>query len=63
MTGEMTLRGVVLPVGGIKEKLLAAFREGFTTVLLPFANAKDLDNIPKDIRVSLFRSETLSDSL
>ena len=50
MTGEITLRGNVLPVGGIKEKLLAAHRAGITEVLVPARNERDLDDIPKDIR-------------
>lgn len=50
MTGEITLRGRVLPVGGIKEKVLAANRMGIEKVLLPFENKKDLDDIPEKIR-------------
>jgi len=50
MTGEITLRGRVLPVGGIKEKLLAAYRAGIRTVLLPVENEKDLEEIPEDVR-------------
>jgi ATP-dependent Lon protease len=53
MTGEITLRGSVLPVGGIKEKLLAAHRAGIREVLVPARNAPDLDDIPKDIRAEL----------
>jgi ATP-dependent Lon protease len=53
MTGEITLRGAVLPVGGIKEKLLAAHRAGITDVLLPSKNEKDLEDIPKDVREQL----------
>jgi ATP-dependent Lon protease len=53
MTGEITLRGNVLPVGGIKEKLLAAHRAGIRSVLLPYRNERDLDDIPKDIRADL----------
>jgi ATP-dependent Lon protease len=49
MTGEITLRGKVLPVGGIKEKVLAAFRFGIKTVILPAENEKDLSEIPEDI--------------
>jgi len=50
MTGEITLRGVVLPVGGIKEKVLAAHRAGIKTLILPKWNAKDLIDIPEKIR-------------
>ncbi len=53
MTGEITLRGSVLPVGGIKEKLLAAHRAGIRTVLLPARNAADLEEVPKNIRDEL----------
>ncbi|CAN5814553.1 endopeptidase La [soil metagenome] len=53
MTGEITLRGNVLPVGGIKEKLLAAHRAGITTVLVPARNERDLDDVPKDVRDQL----------
>jgi ATP-dependent Lon protease len=53
MTGEITLRGNVLPVGGIKEKVLAARRSGVTTILLPEANRKNLEEIPKSLRKDL----------
>ncbi len=49
MTGEISLRGKALPIGGVKEKLLAAYRAGLTTVLLPAENAKDLETLPKDV--------------
>ncbi|HEY8926237.1 MAG TPA: endopeptidase La [Polyangia bacterium] len=49
MTGEITLRGRVLPIGGLKEKILAAHRAGITTVIMPRENAKDLRDIPKKI--------------
>jgi ATP-dependent Lon protease len=53
MTGEITLRGTVLPVGGIKEKLLAAHRAGIKEVLLPARNEADLDEVPKDVRAEM----------
>jgi ATP-dependent Lon protease len=53
MTGEITLRGEVLPIGGLKEKLLAAHRGGLSTVLIPQENEKDLAEIPKNIKQKL----------
>ena len=53
MTGEITLRGEVLPIGGLKEKLLAAHRGGIATVLIPQENEKDLAEIPKNIKQNL----------
>jgi hypothetical protein len=53
MTGEMTLRGRVLPIGGLKEKLLAALRAGVTTVLIPEENEKDLAEIPDNVKKGL----------
>jgi ATP-dependent Lon protease len=53
MTGEITLRGRVLPIGGLKEKLLAALRGGMTTVLIPEENAKDLVEIPDSVKSGL----------
>jgi len=53
MTGEITLRGEVLPIGGLKEKLLAAHRGGITTVLIPEDNKRDLKEIPKNIKQHL----------
>src|SRR6185436_6439080 len=50
MTGEITLRGQVLPVGGIKDKVLAAHRFGVTTVILPRRNEPDLEDVPEEIR-------------
>jgi ATP-dependent Lon protease len=50
MTGECTLRGRVLPVGGIKAKVLAAHRAGLTRVILPQRNARDVDDVPADVR-------------
>ena len=53
MTGEITLRGKVLPVGGIKEKVLAAHRAGIKTVILPRRNERDLDDVPAELRREL----------
>jgi len=50
MTGEITLRGLVLPIGGLKEKSLAAHRAGIQTVVIPHRNQKDLVDIPADVR-------------
>ena len=49
MTGEITLRGIILPIGGLKEKLLAAHRAGIKKVLIPTENKKDLSEVPKTI--------------
>jgi ATP-dependent Lon protease len=53
MTGEITLRGQVLPVGGIKDKVLAAHRAGLDTLILPKRNEPDLEDVPEDVRNSL----------
>ncbi len=53
MTGEITLRGRILPIGGIKEKILAAHRAGIKKILLPQENEKDLNNIPEDVKEQL----------
>jgi ATP-dependent Lon protease len=53
MTGEISLRGLVLPVGGIKEKVLAAQRAGISRVLLPARNRRDFDEIPEETRAAL----------
>jgi ATP-dependent Lon protease len=53
MTGEVTLRGNVLPIGGLKEKLLAALRGGITKVMIPMENAKDLTEIPDNVKEGL----------
>ena len=50
MTGEISLRGNILPVGGIKEKVLAAHRMGISTILLPKDNKPDLDELPEQVR-------------
>ena len=50
MTGEITLRGRVLPIGGLKEKALASYRHGIKTVIIPKGNQKDVADIPKEIR-------------
>ncbi len=65
MTGEISLRGLVLPVGGIKEKVLAALRAGIHTVLLPARNRRDLDEIPEDARqrLAFVWLETVDDAL
>jgi len=53
MTGEVTLRGRVLPVGGIKMKVLAAHRAGMTSVILPHRNEKDLEDLPDEVREAM----------
>ena len=53
MTGEVTLRGRVLPIGGLKEKTMAAYRSGIKTVILPEENRKDLEEIDQTVRSAL----------
>jgi ATP-dependent Lon protease len=63
MTGELTLTGRVLPIGGVKEKLLGAVRAGITEIIVPRDNEADLDDLPKDVRKTLtvHLVETLDD--
>ena len=53
MTGEVTLRGNVLPIGGLREKTMAAFRSDIHKIILPKNNLKDLDDIPQSVRDSM----------
>ena len=53
MTGEVTLQGKVLPIGGVKQKLLAAHRAGLTEVILPYRNEADLEDLPASVRQAM----------
>ena len=63
MTGEVTLTGKVLPIGGLKEKSLAAYRAGIKTIIIPKDNAKDIDEIPQSIRknLNIIKAEEVND--
>ncbi len=65
MTGEITLRGQVLPIGGVKEKVLAAHRNGLRTIILPKRNEQDIDDVPEEIKKSMkfIYAETVDDVL
>jgi ATP-dependent Lon protease len=65
MTGEVTLRGQVLPVGGIKEKMIAAHRAGLKTIILPKRNSPDLDDLPAEVSkaLSFIFAESVNDVL
>ena len=65
MTGEITLRGRVLPIGGVKEKVLGALRAGITTIILPKENEADLEDVPEEAKAKLkfYFAETLEDVL
>jgi len=65
MTGEITLRGRVLPIGGLKEKVLGAHRAGIKTIILPKANEADIEDVPEEVRdvLSFHPVETLREVL
>jgi ATP-dependent Lon protease len=53
MTGEITLRGAVLPIGGLREKSIAAHRSGLNTILIPHLNIADIEDIPNEVKSAL----------
>ena len=63
MTGEITLRGKVLPIGGLKEKSLAAFRSGVRTIIIPRDNEKDVADLPSEVKdnMTLVYADTIDD--
>jgi len=63
MTGELTLQGKVLPIGGVKQKVLAAHRAGLTEVILPRHNEVDVDDIPEKVRdeMTIHIADTIED--
>jgi ATP-dependent Lon protease len=65
MTGEITLQGKVLPIGGVKQKVLAAHRAGLKEVILPKRNEGDLDDVPEQVReeITFHIAETIDDVL
>jgi ATP-dependent Lon protease len=65
MTGEITLSGRVLPIGGVKEKVLGAVRSGISEILLPKDNEADLDDLPREVRdtLKIHLAEDLGDAL
>jgi ATP-dependent Lon protease len=65
MTGEITLRGKVLPIGGLKEKSLAAFRSGVNTIIVPEDNRKDVDDLPAEVKdnMSIVYASTIDEVL
>ena len=65
MTGEVTLQGRVLPIGGVKQKVLAAHRAGLTEVVLPERNGPDLEDVPEEVReeMTFHLADTVADVL